>query len=89
MPNTLKDGICCKTKSYDYKMFFKSQQQSQQHVVLACGGGGAITKVEVESSKWKDVDEKKKSWEGTMPTVSLSFISFDECIEENYRKIMH
>jgi hypothetical protein len=56
---------------------------------LACGGGGAITKVEVESSKWKDVDEKKKSWEGTMPTVSLSFISFDECIEENYRKIMH
>jgi hypothetical protein len=55
-----------------------------------CGGGGATTKVEMESSRCKDVDEKKKSWEGAMPTLSLSLISFDECIKESYRKtLMH
>jgi hypothetical protein len=36
------------------------------------GGGGATTEVEMESSRCKDVDEKKKSWEGAMPTISLS-----------------
>jgi hypothetical protein len=55
-----------------------------------CGGGSATIEVEVESSRCKDVDEKKKSWEGAMPIVSLSLISFDECIEENYMKtLMH
>jgi hypothetical protein len=55
-----------------------------------CGGGGATTKVEVESSRCRNVDEKKKSWKGAMPTSSLSLISFDECIEENYMKtLMH
>ncbi len=43
-------------------------------IVRPCGNGGATTIVEVESSKCKDVDEKKKSWEGAMPTVSLSLI---------------
>jgi hypothetical protein len=52
---------------------------------LACGGGGPSTKVEVKSNKRRDVDEKKKSWEGAMPTISLSLISFDECIEKNYK----
>jgi hypothetical protein len=88
VPNTLKDGIHCKTKSSDYKVFFRSQQQSQQHAALACGNGGATTKVEMESSRCKDADEKKKSWEGTMPIVSLSLISFDECIEESYMKML-
>ncbi len=58
-------------------------------IVRPCGNGGATTIVEVESSKCKDVDEKKKSWEGAMPTVSLSLISFDECIEESYRKTLY
>jgi hypothetical protein len=53
-----------------------------------CGSGGAIAKVEVGSSRCKDADEKKKSWEGAMPIVSLSLISFDECIEESYRKTL-
>ncbi len=70
-------------------MFFKSQYQSQQHATLACGGGGAVTKVQGENNGCKDVDEKKKSWERTMPIVSLSLISFDECIEESYKKMMH
>jgi hypothetical protein len=56
---------------------------------LACGGG-ASTKVEIKSNKCKDVDEKKKSWEGAMPIISLSLISFDECIEKIYKKtLMH
>jgi hypothetical protein len=55
---------------------------------LACGGGGAIAKVEVESGRCRDVDEKKKSWERTMPIVSLSLISFGECIEKNYKKML-
>jgi len=38
--------------------------------VRPCGSGGATTKVEVESNRCKDVDEKKKSWERTMPTIS-------------------
>jgi hypothetical protein len=49
-----------------------------------CGDGGATIEVEVESSRCRDVDEKKKSWEGPMPTISLSLISFDECIEKSY-----
>jgi hypothetical protein len=56
---------------------------------LACGGGGAITKVQGENNGCRDVDEKKKSWEKTMPIVSLSYISVDECIEESYKKTMH
>jgi len=55
---------------------------------LACGNGGAVTKVEVESNRCRDANEKKKSWEGTMPIVSLSLISFDECIEESSRKML-
>jgi hypothetical protein len=89
MPNTLKDGMCYKTKNYENKMFFKSQHQSQQHATLACDGGGAITKVQGENNRCRDVDEKKKSWERNMPIVSLSLISFDECIEESYKKTMH
>jgi hypothetical protein len=59
-------------------------------IVGLCGSGGATTKVEMENNRCKDVDEKKKSWEGTMPIVSLSLISFDECIEISYRKtLMH
>jgi hypothetical protein len=55
-----------------------------------CGGKGATIEVVVESSTCRDVDEKKKSWEGAMPIVSLPLISFDECIEESYRKtLMH
>jgi hypothetical protein len=53
-----------------------------------CGGGGATIEVEVESSRCTDVDEKKKSWEGAMPTISLSLISFDEYIEESYKKTL-
>jgi hypothetical protein len=55
---------------------------------LACGNGGATTEVELESSKCRDANEKKKSWEGAMPTGSLSLISFDECIEKNYTKML-
>jgi hypothetical protein len=51
-------------------------------IARPCGDGGATTKIEVESNMCRDVDEKKKSWEGAMPTISLSLISFDECIEE-------
>jgi hypothetical protein len=59
-------------------------------IARPCGSGGAATKVEMESSRCKDANEKKKSWEGAIPTISLSLISFDECIEENYRKrLMH
>jgi hypothetical protein len=43
---------------------------------LVCGNRGVVAKVEVENNKCKDVDEKKKSWEGTMPIVSLSLINF-------------
>jgi len=89
MPNTLKDGIWYKTKNYDKKMFFRSQNQSQQHATLVCGNGGAVTKVQGENNMCRDVDEKKKSWERPMPIVSLSLISFDECIEESYKKTMH
>ncbi len=53
---------------------------------MACGGGGAITKVEVENGRCRDVDEKKKSWERTMPIVSLSLISFGECIEKKLQE---
>jgi hypothetical protein len=42
----------------------------------------------MESSRCKDVDEKKQSWEGTMHIVALSLISFDECIEESYGKML-
>jgi hypothetical protein len=35
-----------------------------------CGGGGATTKVEMENNRCKDANEKKKSWERTMPTIS-------------------
>jgi hypothetical protein len=48
-----------------------------------CGNGGVIVKVEMESNKCKDANEKKKSWEGAMPTISLSLISFYECIEKS------
>jgi len=55
-----------------------------------CGGGGVAIEVEVENNRCKDAHEKKKSWEGAMPIVSLSLVSFDECIEESYRKtLMH
>jgi hypothetical protein len=55
-----------------------------------CAGGGVATEVEVESNRCKDADEKKKSWEGAMPIVSLSLVSFDECIEKSYKKtLMH
>jgi hypothetical protein len=40
-------------------------------ITRPCGNGGAATKVEMESNKCKDADEKKKSWEGAMPIVSL------------------
>ncbi len=56
--------------------------------VIKCGGDGTTTKVEMESSRCKDVDEKKQSWEGTMHIVALSLISFDECIEESYGKML-
>jgi hypothetical protein len=52
-------------------------------IARPCGNGGAIVKVEMESSKCRDANEKKKSWEGTMPTISSSLISFDECIEKS------
>ncbi len=54
-------------------------------IVGPCGSGGVAIEVEMESNKCRDADEKKKSWEAAMPTIS-----FDECIEESYRKtLMH
>jgi hypothetical protein len=54
---------------------------------LACDGGGVLAKVEVEN-KCKNVDEKEKSWERTMLNISLSLISFNECIKKSYKKML-
>ncbi len=71
----------------------KSQWSTTKDLVTIarpCGSGAAAIEVEMESNNCKDADEKKKSWKGAMPTISLSIISFDECIEESYRKtLMH